>query len=615
MNRNIRLLHLEDVRADADIVARELKKSKLKFDRLWVTNKKDFQKALKEFSPDIILSDHSLPSFSSMQALKMTQDAGIDIPFILITSVMSDESAVNLVNEGVTDYLLKDRLQRLPNAVHDALGKSIVKKEKKVFEKVEQSEKLFRALTEHGVDMKTLSTQDGTILYGSPSITKVLGYSPEEYLHAPAFELIHSDDIPGLMEQMMDVIQTPGKSFYRQQRLKHKDGTWRWCEGTITNMLDEPGVNALVSNFRDITEKKNVEETLVRKHHELEETEKKLNEAQEIAQMGSWELDFATGRAVWSKEACLIYGISPQENVQSFESWVAFIYPEDKEYVNNEIKKSQISFSTNSMEHRIICKTGVIKYVSSISKFVLNELGKPTGLVGIFQDITERKIAQEKLAKSEIQIWNFAKHTNQVLEDERSHLAREIHDELGQQLVAIKFGLSSFQKLNASDIVLGQWVNGIKDEVDNTINSMRKIATELRPGILDSLGLIPSIQWLVDEFAKRTGIKCTVHANKKEQKFDKNISTCFFRICQEALTNISKHANATKVTVKITSVKNVLELIIIDNGKGISSEKLENPFSMGLLGMRERAIIIGGDLQITSKKKSGTTIQLSVKLK
>jgi PAS domain S-box-containing protein len=869
MNKKIRILHLEDVPADAELIERELKKSSLDFEFMWVTNKQDFEKALKEFSPDVILSDHSIPSFGSIPALKMIRDKKMNIPFILITSTMSDEAAVDMMREGISDYLIKDRLHRLPNAIQNALEKFAVEMEKeKYHEEVVKNEKLFRALIENSADMKTLALPDGTLLYGSPSITKVLGFSPEEYLHTPAFELIHPDDIPGLMEQMMDIANIPGKSFYRQQRLKHKDGTWRWCEGTITNLLNEPGINALVSNFRDITNRKKTEdsileseeryrnivetaqegiwtidknnrtnfvnkkvqeileysseemmgklvfdfmdeegkeragkeielqkkepsksrefkfltksgnfvwaqistnpifdgngkykgalamliditerkiadETLRQVNFNLEQSEKKLKEAQAIANVGSWDLNFETGLGIWSDETCKIYGLPPNENVHSFNSWITFVHPEDLDHVNAEIKKSENSFGTFSIEHRIVLRDGTVKHLNSISKYELDVNGKPLGLVGISHDITERKkgkekleiankelstlfeaidetffstdmvnykliqissaceqvfgypskkffedpdlwkkvvhpddqhlldeemiklvkgettrtenriirsdnevrwverkviptlnkegklirvdgvvtditdkkIAEQQLAKSEIQLRNFAKHTNQMLEDERSHIAREIHDELGQQLVGIKFGLSSFQKLHAEDVVLGKWLNGIKNEVDITINSMRKIATELRPGILDSLGLIPSIQWLVGEFEKRSGIKCVIDVSSRDQKFDKNISTCFFRICQEALTNISKHANATRVTVKITYKKNVLAIKITDDGKGISSEKLENPFSMGLLGMRERAIIVGGNLQIISKKKTGTTIQLSVKIK
>jgi len=231
------------------------------------------------------------------------------------------------------------------------------------------------------------------------------------------------------------------------------------------------------------------------------------------------------------------------------------------------------------------------------------------GRVVVFgRDISERK-------KSENQIRNFATHLNHVVEDERAHLSREIHDELGQQLVGIKIGLSTLKKIDHADTLLkGKKINGMMKDVDDTIQSLRKIATQLRPGILDTLGLIPSIRWLAKEYEKKTKINCLLDVSVKKDKFKKNISTCFFRICQEALTNISKHASASKVIIRVHQNKNELKMIVSDNGKGIASKKLENSFSMGLLGMRERARIIGGDLQIISKKDSGTTIQLQAPL-
>jgi PAS domain S-box-containing protein len=137
-----------------------------------------------------------------------------------------------------------------------------VTERKKAEEKLDKSEKLFRAMIEKDADMKILATHDGKVFYASPSITEILGYENQEFMAMPAFDLIHPDDVPWLIEGVSDIVQTPGKSFYRQQRLKHKVGTWLWCEGTITNMLHEPAVAALVSNFRDITARKHAEEAI-----------------------------------------------------------------------------------------------------------------------------------------------------------------------------------------------------------------------------------------------------------------------------------------------------------------------------------------------------------------
>ncbi len=236
------------------------------------------------------------------------------------------------------------------------------------------------------------------------------------------------------------------------------------------------------------------------------------------------------------------------------------------------------------------------------------------GLSCFSRDITKEKFLEEEQIKSKKQSRDFATHLNNELEDERARIAREIHDEFGQQFAGIKMGLSSFKKISTSDKTFENKVNSMSKDVDNIIQSLKKIATGLRPGILDTLGLVPSIEWLAKEFEAKRNIKCKLELNVKKQKFEEKVSICFFRICQEALTNISKHANASEVTISVKQNKNELILKIADNGEGFSIDNPEKPFSMGLIGMRERAQIIGADLQIVSKKKLGTTIQLKTNL-
>ncbi|MCB9233309.1 MAG: response regulator [Bacteroidia bacterium] len=223
------------------------------------------------------------------------------------------------------------------------------------------------------------------------------------------------------------------------------------------------------------------------------------------------------------------------------------------------------------------------------------------------------KSEHEKLLESEAKIRSFAKHLNQVLEEERAHLAREIHDELGQRLIAVIMELDSFKGTNNDLPPTNEKVNQLIADVEGLVDSMRNIATQLRPGILDSLGLIPSIEWLAKEFQKKTKLTCQVKLNGINDRFEENISTCFFRICQESLTNITKHAQASKVIIETTHANNELSITISDNGQGIASDKLKNPFSMGLLGMRERAKLLGADLNIISRPNSGTTVRLKVK--
>jgi PAS domain S-box-containing protein len=604
MNKAVRILHLEDKRADADLVARELKKSPLEFELLWVSNKVDFQNALVDFHPDLILSDHSLPSFTSILALKILKEKKTDIPFILVTATMSDEAAVNLMKEGISDYILKDRMQRLPSAVTNALEKhNNIREKQKYYEEVIRNERLFRAMIEKNADMMTLALPTGELLYASPSLTLILGFTKEEYSAKPAFEFIHPNDLPGLVQQTTELLNNPGASFFRRQRLLHKNGTYRWCEGTITNLLHDQHIGALVSNFRDITEQKKAEEG-------LKQTAGRLKEAQHLARMGNWEIEMMNNNHVWSEEMYRIFGISEGVSA-SVEMFLSFIHPDDTVFVTKKVEQAFASLENSFFHFRFIRADGEVRHGYSEYRFEFGSGSEsPLRLYGIIQDVTESKVIEEKLIRSETEIRNFAKHLNHVQEEERAQIAREIHDELGQELVGIKIGLSSFLRIAGISGQAVDRVKGMMGEVDNAIQSLRKIATQLRPGILDTLGLIPSIEWLGKEFEKKSGIKCEIKTSINEKMFEKDISICFFRVCQEALTNISKHAQPDKVSICVSQKDNELNMEITDNGKGMSSKKANNPFSMGLLGMSERASNIGGSLLIKSRKNEGTTIHL-----
>ncbi len=240
------------------------------------------------------------------------------------------------------------------------------------------------------------------------------------------------------------------------------------------------------------------------------------------------------------------------------------------------------------------------------------EKGVIKGTQSVIRDITKKKKAEEVLVESEIKIRNFANHLNQVLEDERTSLAREIHDELGQQLAGIKFGISSFKKMATNNPEIERKINDLLNDVDITIQDLRKIATSLRPGILDTLGLASSIEWLVKGYEKKKAVRCKLKIDVDEQQFNKSISTCFFRICQESLTNISKHTEADEIMIELSLKNKKLSLIIKDNGKGMTMNKQQNPFSMGLIGMRERANSIGGTFEIESGVGKGTLIKTEV---
>lgn len=224
----------------------------------------------------------------------------------------------------------------------------------------------------------------------------------------------------------------------------------------------------------------------------------------------------------------------------------------------------------------------------------------------------ERKRIISELETSEKRVRSFANQLNNALEEERSRIAREIHDEFGQQLSGLKMSLSTLKQSNGIDHDMEKLIDSLVVDVNTSIASVRQIANELRPVLIDKLGLFAAIEWLVNDFKKKNGVISVLYKDVDQPDIDKKLEINIYRICQEALTNIGKHAKATLVQIAIENMDDQLLITISDNGEGIKSSTLHNPLSMGLLNMKERANLIGAVLDISSSSGTGTLIELTV---
>jgi signal transduction histidine kinase len=232
------------------------------------------------------------------------------------------------------------------------------------------------------------------------------------------------------------------------------------------------------------------------------------------------------------------------------------------------------------------------------------------------QERIKHRRAEEQLRESHERLRQLSVYLQTVREEERTRIAREVHDELGQALTGCKLDLAWIaSKLpKEKDLKpLQEKTRALVAHIDSTIKMVRRIATELRPGILDHLGLAEALEWQANEFQTRTGIKCDVHASLPDLDLDQDLNTAFFRIFQETLTNIIRHAGATHVTVHLKERDERIILDVKDNGRGISQEEISNTRSMGLLNMRERAGLLGGDFKIApGSGGKGTKVTVSI---
>jgi PAS domain S-box-containing protein len=250
---------------------------------------------------------------------------------------------------------------------------------------------------------------------------------------------------------------------------------------------------------------------------------------------------------------------------------------------------------------------------------VSDEDGKPLYRVATRQDISARKQAEDELEQSLEQVRSLAMHLQDVREEERKRIARELHDELGQALAGLKYDLAwlethALSTKSATPQSLKEKTQTMSKLIDSLIQVGRKIATELRPRILDDLGLIAALKWQSREFQSRTGIQCEFIASTEEITLDAERATAAFRISQETLTNILRHAQASAVTIHLQVENDCLRLKIQDNGRGITKRDIIRPGSLGLLGMKERVLPYGGTIDISGRAGKGTSITVILPL-
>ena len=288
--------------------------------------------------------------------------------------------------------------------------------------------------------------------------------------------------------------------------------------------------------------------------------------------------------------------------------------------IQNLMKADSLDLErTTLIQTPLIHHDGSLRWIECRATNMLHESGIKAIVIN-YRDITERKLSDERLEKSKEDLRALSTHLQSIREEERTSIAREIHDELGQLLTVLKMDLllmeKSLEKKLHSEILSGAHadIEKMMDLIDDIIRSIRRIATELRPQILDELGLKDAIEWEAETFEARTGIQTVLKVDPEDINLDRGKNTALFRVFQEALTNVARHSKATSLTVSLSAADGLFRMTIADNGNGASAEELNNRSSLGILGMRERLMSVGGELNIRSTPGGGTVVTVMVSL-
>jgi PAS domain S-box-containing protein len=361
--------------------------------------------------------------------------------------------------------------------------------------------------------------------------------------------------------------------------------------GAITHVLGS-GV--------DVTARHHAEQALLH-------SQARLSEAQRVAHVGSWEWDIRQDVVTWSDELFAVYGVDPSRFTGRYESFLACVHPGDVEHTQAVIRQALERRSAFVYEHRLIRSDGAVRMVHARGEVICDPDGQPIRMVGTALDITE-------IWESRQQLRALAARLDAIREDERRTLSREIHDQVGQGLTALKLDLAGLRSRVPAAPELETRMARMDTLIDEALATARRVAADLRPVLLEDLGLTAAIEGQVRDFHARTGIPWAVAAPKELPPVDDAAALALYRILQEALTNVARHAQARQLKVGLAATATELVLTVEDDGRGITAADLARTTTLGLLGMRERALVVGGSVSVAPRPSGGTVLTARVPL-
>jgi PAS domain S-box-containing protein len=482
-------------------------------------------------------------------------------------------------------------------------------------QRLKANEELYRNIFythPHGIVETTL---DGTITLANYAYAHIYEFEVEEIIGKKIWE-VHEDKEFINNSKKFFKVSNDGTVIPKSIISQRKTKTGKKIEVQIDWDFKRDAANNQVGYIKvvtDITEKIKVERN-------LNQQRLMLAQAEHLAHLGSWKFNVKTRKLFWSDELYRIYGENKNTFKPTIEEYQKRVHPEDRIKVFEKIETAINEGLSFSQIERIIRADGEIRILSSSGVPQKNESGEVIGILGSCLDITESKNTERELLNSQKKLRALSANLQAIREEERTKLAREIHDEFGQMLTAANMDVG----LLISELVHNKNINkeifftnleSLERLIEKSIKTIQNIAAELRLDILDHLGLISALEWQLKEFEKRYSIETKLEKSVESLDVDDDKIIALFRIFQESLTNVARHSKATKVTVVLSRENDTFEMRVIDNGIGIPREKLDSIKSIGLIGIKERIIMLNGEVYIKTAPKKGTELHFKVPVK
>jgi PAS domain S-box-containing protein len=445
-------------------------------------------------------------------------------------------------------------------------------------------------------------------LWVSENIEALTGFSPRSFVDDSSLwaSRLHPHDRE---RALMEFEQLPQKgTLATEYRWQTHSGEYRWFLDEAVLIRRSDGTpQEIIGLWTDVTSRRHTGE-VIRRQADI------INQIQETV----ISIDLDGYVMSWNNGAEKLLGYPVEE---ALGKHISFIYPaEDREFLEREVIGPVKANGTHQIEVRRRTKSGALRFAQLSLTLLRDDTDAPIGIIGYSMDITDRKRVQEALLNSRNQLAALAVRLELVREEERTRIALEVHDVLGQALTGLKLDVAWVHKRITDSIEPAQRAAVLKrlvsaqELLDSTIQSVRDIATTLRPGVLDELGLEAAVEWQAREFHHRTGISCETTIWPHKMVLGPEQSTALFRILQEVLTNVARHAQATKVHIRLDQSGEHVSLQVEDNGRGITGVEQSGPKAFGLLGMRLRAQQQGGAFDIQGTSGTGTTVTVRIPL-
>lgn len=595
MDRNTRILILEDNPADVELYLQALNDSGLKTEIRVVAHKIEFILGLERYDPDLVLVNFALPDYDGITAIRDTKAFRSFLPVIIITDSIGEETAVKCLKVGAADYILKSSLVRLGSAVRSALENKVARLEKLVaFGKLKESEHRYRTLFNSNLAGVFHASVEGRLLSCNPAFIGIFGYeSCDNIQKKKTFDLFgySAREATELIEKL-----NQGRSLYTELQVSDRQGKARWLLLSCTMVSEN---RTILGTVIDITERRLSEEKFRKLFHSIPDA----ISLTDIADGTILEVNDSFCRITgWDREALI------GRRSEDLKLWSS---PRD-EFVSQLKQKGRVTDFVGKIRTRKGTRLTMMVSAETL------ELNQHMCILTVARDITRQIRIDRELKQNRKQLHDLSARLLRSQEDERRRISRELHDELGQALTVMELNFNQLEKTvsrHLKQIDRDRLHDTIK-LIDHLEQQVRELSLELRPLMLDELGLVPTINWYVDRFRNRTGINVSTTVAEIDENVPDSMATAVFRILQESLTNILRHARADTVGIDLQNGDGLLTLTITDNGCGFNvAEVLNNPEpvqKVGLVGIRERAELLSGSFKIQSRPGSGTRLTVKI---